>query len=106
MSRRSRRLASKAETRDKGDRREVKEKGRATDRRASIGDALGVTTPARSKATNLRQAKAMSSALAAAAKLNENNVSEKIHTGERGKGTRRRGGRSSAISCRRMENFA
>ena len=61
MSRRSKRLA------DKG-------KGAREGKRMSIGDAMGLRTPAKPQATNLRQAKAMESALAAAAKIVSNNA--------------------------------
>ena len=59
MSRRSRRLSGKADAKGK---------------RMSIGDAMGLKTPVKPQATNLRQTKAMETALAAAAKMVSNNA--------------------------------
>ena len=74
MSRRSKRLAGKANTRDEGEGQERRGKGTREGKRMSIGDAMGLKTPAKPQATNLRQAKAMETTLAAAAKIVSNNA--------------------------------
>ena len=100
MPRRSKRIAKGAGGADNGD-----SSDEGADRRASIGDALGLQTPNKLKGANLREARANEAAEAAARRLDSmrqpTRAKRKSHKGRKSKRQRERD-RLSAIALLRQ----